>query len=226
MAQKRPDTPEKQLLKLIENPKSRKIKKEKIKHRGLQLFSFGALKGRFSFLRGRLSGIPVLSRAPLDVKAINRILFVCIFILGAVLISTMTVSEMALKQIPEFSPDASTAMKAAQQETVWALKGFKHYLAMSESRNIFDFKALERKPEAVQEVYEEVRVRPIDAELGNLRLAGISWSNNPDAMIENVSTGEMYFLKKGDLVDGKLKIEAVFRNKVVFSYKGEQAELQ
>jgi type II secretory pathway component PulC len=59
-----------------------------------------------------------------------------------------------------------------------------------------------------------------------LRLAGIAWSDNPDAMIENIETNETYFLKQDDLINGKLKIEAIFRNKVILSYQGDQAELQ
>jgi len=55
MSPERPVTPEKQLLNLIEEPRSRSsLQAAAIKRHGLSMISLGALKGRFAFFRERL----------------------------------------------------------------------------------------------------------------------------------------------------------------------------
>jgi type II secretory pathway component PulC len=55
---------------------------------------------------------------------------------------------------------------------------------------------------------------------------GISWSADPDVMIEDGKTQRTIFLKKGQLVDNEIRVEAVFKDKVILSYKGEEIELK
>ena len=225
MAQERPDTPEKQLLKIIENPKSKGVHKDRIKRKGINLFSLGALKGRFSFLRDRLRTGLFFKKPHLEIKSINRILKICILVFSIYLVSTMTISAMNLNTIPDFASGKQSALKVEEPEDIIALRDLPYYLDKVKARNIFDFEAIDTAVEG-EEYVEEKRVREIDVEIQKLRLAGIAWSDNPDAMVENIETNEMYFLKQGDLINGKLKVEAVFRNKVILSYQGDEAELQ
>ena len=60
----------------------------------------------------------------------------------------------------------------------------------------------------------------------NLALVGISWSNDPDVMIEDTKDNRTFFLKKGQLIDNQIKVEAIFKDHVVLSYGGEEVELR
>lgn len=53
MEQEKPSTPEKQLLKIIEDPKTKDLSSRGIKYKGRSLFSFAGFRGRFSFLKKR-----------------------------------------------------------------------------------------------------------------------------------------------------------------------------
>jgi hypothetical protein len=54
---------------------------------------------------------------------------------------------------------------------------------------------------------------------------GISWSDDPDVMIEDTKTQRTFFLKKGQMIDD-IKLEAVFKDKVILNYLGEEIELK
>ena len=58
-----------------------------------------------------------------------------------------------------------------------------------------------------------------------MKLVGIAWSDNPDAMIEDTKVKKTYFVKQGDIING-VRIERIFRDKVVLTYKGEKIELK
>jgi len=60
-----------------------------------------------------------------------------------------------------------------------------------------------------------------------LGLVGIGWSDNPDVMLKNADTGKMYFLKRGERIEGLIKVEAVFQHKVLLTYDdGKELELR
>jgi hypothetical protein len=59
----------------------------------------------------------------------------------------------------------------------------------------------------------------------SLKLVGISWSDQPDAMIEDTKAGKTYFVKKGQLV-GDLKVETVYRDRVILRFGAETIELR
>ena len=81
MVQERSGTPERQLLKLIENPNQQGIRREEVKRKSSSLFSLAALKGRFSFLKGKLGPKLSFKKLPINIKGINIFLKVCIFLL-------------------------------------------------------------------------------------------------------------------------------------------------
>jgi hypothetical protein len=45
-------------------------------------------------------------------------------------------------------------------------------------------------------------------------------------MIEDTKTQRTLFLKKGQRIDNEIKVEAIFKDKVILSYKGEEIELK
>ena len=77
MAQERHSTPEKQLLKLIEDPKAKAtaIKSQTKKHRRRGLFSFSAWVSRFNFFTNKLKAwFKSGELSVLELRMINRLL--------------------------------------------------------------------------------------------------------------------------------------------------------
>jgi type II secretory pathway component PulC len=59
----------------------------------------------------------------------------------------------------------------------------------------------------------------------NLKLVGISWSNDPDAMIEDTKTTRTFFVKRGQMIS-EVKVKDIARDKVVLTYDGEDIDLR
>ena len=84
-------------------------------------------------------------------------------------------------------------------------------------------------PEVADTVDAKTEVKPPSSGIigvtQHLRLAGISWSDDPDAMIEDTRTKRTLFVKRGGMI-GKIKVQAIFKDKVVLFYDGEEIELK
>ncbi len=228
MAQERERTPEKQLLNIIESKDSRgkgaPAQKQAIKRRGLSFFSLGAWKGRFAFLRAGagagLKGGPALR---LDIKAVNRALLLLMLAMMGYLGLSLYTSIKEIGSPPAVKFEMKDASKAAAFSESARLKTVSYYIEKVLTRNIFKMGL--RKIEEEEEVIIE---RPTDV-LGDvashLRLVGISWSDNPDAMIEDTNTMRTFFVKRGHMI-GDLKVHAIFKDKVILMYKGTEIELK
>jgi type II secretory pathway component PulC len=59
----------------------------------------------------------------------------------------------------------------------------------------------------------------------NLKLVGISWSENPDAMIEDSRAMRTFFVKRGQML-GEFKVKAIYKDKVILEYNNEEIELK
>ena len=224
MAQEKNVTPEKQLLQLIEDPKKNdNLKTAAIKHRGMSFFAPAAWLGRFSFFKGR---VKVWSHHPgeafqIDIKLINNLLFLSMLILAFYVTGYTYTSIMHLKKGFKIDFEAVHAGKAKTFQAATLLKAASYYLEKARQRDIF--KMVVQKKEPGQDVGGP-SARLMEA-TQDLRIVGISWSKDPDAMIENTKTRATYFLKKGNVFNN-IKVEAIFKDKVVLSFEGEEIELQ
>lgn len=233
MEQERPSTPEKQLLNLIEDPKEQNLSQKKIKRSSFSLFSFAALRGRFSFLVQSVRSGVFLKSSYWTIKGINNLLKVCIMLLFFYLIGNFTISIIRLKETPEFMTRGSGSSSRIPK-TVLSSRRISYYLDGPRSRNIFRFGDLQEvKEEKQKDIVEEVAPPAEEvytkAELliENLSLAGIGWSDDPDVMISNLDSGKMYFLKRGQRIEGIIKVEAIFENRVILTYdNGNEIELR
>ena len=126
MAQKRSVTPERQLLKLIEDPKGKNsatVKTNKIKRRNLSLFSFGAWLGRASFFRRRVKKWSKESKkSTFDIKAVNRILALCILILLGYFSWSFSMSVMNLEKEIDLGPQTGEIKATAEMPLTSKLK--------------------------------------------------------------------------------------------------------
>ena len=221
-----PLTPEKELLRLIEKPLAKNsLSAAAIKHQGLSFLSAGALKGRFAFLKHRLRGFSKNTAGvkQLDVRVLNLGLELLIFSLAAYLIFNSVFSAMSLKKDVNFQLNAAAAAEAKYSEARSILKAASYYLEKARSRDIFkmvamknpETGALEKKPP--KELLEAAQ---------NYKLVGISWSSDPDVMIEDIKNKRTVFLKKGQMVNNDVKLEAVFKDKVILTFRGAEIELR
>ena len=91
-------------------------------------------------------------------------------------------------------------------------------------RDIFEIGYKPIEPPAVDEGDKLPSQKTLEA-TRNLNLVGISWSDDPDAMIEDTQALRTFFVKRGDYI-GSIKVEAIFKEKVLLSVDGEEVELK
>lgn len=226
MAQERPLTPEKQLLRLIEGQKTNApgIQAQAIKHRSLSLFSFGAWLGRLSFFKEVFKKWLHGTRPyQLDIKLINKLLCLFIFVLAVYFISNLFSSLINLKKTPylEFKPQEGASFAGAQEPS-FLKKAASYYLEKVRERDIFKMGA--KKPTAQATSPNGPSSSIIEA-TQHLKLVGISWSKDPDAMIEDTKALRTFFVKRGQMI-GEIKVQAIFKDKVVLGFGGEEIELR
>ncbi|MDD4939661.1 MAG: hypothetical protein PHE18_05205 [Candidatus Omnitrophica bacterium] len=219
MAQQ-PLTPEKQLLKLIEGAEPQKsFQGAAVKHRSLSLISFGAWKGRFLFFKKRFKEHSRGRARQLDVKLLNRVLALLVFILAAYFLISLPVSVMNLKNIENVRPVPEASRVQPEKEDTVLKRALTYYLEKARERDIFKMGKI-----AVPFSGTLPSARILEA-TKDLKLVGIAWSNNPDAMIEDAAAKKTFFIKRGEMIGG-IKVQAIFKDKVVLSYEGEEVELK
>ncbi len=227
MAQERPFTPEKQLLKLIEDPKLKpaSFNSLAIKHQGLSLFSFGAWVGRVSFFKDWFKKqFQKPHTQGFDVKIISKVLGICILALIFYFINNLYTSFVSLKNplnlalevkkedLDTFGPVDSLVSKRAVT----------YFLEKIRQRDIFNMGQSGKNDSQI--IPRAPSSRIIEA-TQFLKLVGISWSNDPDAMIEDTKAMRTVFIKRGGVI-GEVKVQAIFKDKVILSYAGEEIELR
>lgn len=227
MVQKRFATPERELLKLIEDSKAEKgqvVQAVSIKRRNLSLLSLGAWKGRILFFRDRLrKWLRREKDHPADIRSANLVLILLVAALIFYLMTSVYLSMNELKKIPElkFKEEESTKTLTETSPTVSITKNaVSYYLEKARERDIF----VMGKKEVKDERYTAPTSKGIEA-TQNLKLVGISWSDDPYAMVENTKALKTYFVKRGDKI-GKVVVDGVSRDRVILNYEGEKIELK
>jgi len=139
MAQERYVTPEKQLLRLIEDPKAKfpETKTFRAKYRGLSLFSPASWMGRLSFFKESLKRSFKLGRIrQLDIKAINRILGFCIFILICYSVVNFYISINSLKRSKDLGRGIKKQAEIIPESSILK-RTASYYLEKVRERGIF-----------------------------------------------------------------------------------------
>lgn len=224
-----PLTPEKQLLKLIENPKKESVQAASVQRGARQWFSLGALRGRLAFLQSiSFPNFLHLDRRnfrSFGVKELNLALKVAIFFLVLYFGYSLVAMALQLKRASNFifKPELSLL---PPDESATAVKSLPYYLEKVSARNIFT----PATPPAAEEVHvtqEFVSVSEGGEDpTKNLSLVGIAWSENPEAMIEDKALTRTHFLTRGQSIDNKTKVIAIFKDRVILQYKNREIELK
>lgn len=225
MEPSREPSPEKQLLKLIEDSEPGKTKKGLVGRRGSSFLSLGAFKGRWSFFRNRLKGFTGFKKESFDIKKINFYLKICVVTLITYFTISFSISAFRLEKMSTISLDAEITEDVVAAEIPKPLKKLSYYLEKVRGADIFNPSWVDTETGQSDSEAKRVAVSEMQKIAENFKLTGISWSDDPDVMIEDVEMGKIYFLKKGEMI-GDMKIETILKNKVILSYKGKEIILK
>ena len=219
-------TPEKQLLKLIENPKQASVRVESAKREGKKWFSFPALKGRLDFWKGtsvkQWFSLKKFSQSAHGLERINVVLKILIVLVA--IYTGYSVFKM-VKEIKNaanliLAPD-STAPDAPAPAL--GLQNVSYYLEKIKGRNIF----VSAQPEPVVTA-EKVAAEGVPGEdpFKDFSLVGIAWSNDPEAMIEDTKLNRTFFMKRGQVLLNGVRVVTIFKDKVILGHKNKEFELR
>jgi hypothetical protein len=154
----------------------------------------------------------------LNIKAVNAVFFVLIAVIALFYLNGISNSLRKIRNINLGDLVLTKNEPAASKENS-RLNPFPFYLEQVKKRDIF--RMGQKPPQDGSEVISSKA-----AEAGQtLKLVGISWSDLPDAMIEDTKAGKTFFVKKGQIV-GDFVVEAIYKEKVVLKYGAESIELR
>ena len=230
MAENEPITPEQQLLKLIEGQgkpgAEGKGAPGKARVRGISAGSLlkipSAMLAKLSFWKRRSKKKSFSKRSPFSIGEVNKALVAATAVLFIYVVFDAVASARNLQRPPNFEPMKEVKVKAGK-EAVQPLAEASYFLQKVSSRDIFQEG---RTAAPVQAAPEAVNVQETAEAIQDLALVGISWSSNPDAIIENKAKQRTFFVKRGQDVGDGIKVEAIFKDHVVVTFEDREYELR
>ncbi len=158
-----------------------------------------------------------------DLRLANGILLavivcLCVYLAVQLVSTTSTLSAMSKKGYSL----AGLMQQGAGFKDIASVRGMSYYSEKVSRRNIF------KRGARIEEEKQKADISPSAKALEllqALRLVGISWSDDPDAMVENTKAGQTFFIKEGQSV-GELRVESIAKDKIVFRYNKELVELK
>lgn len=201
--------PEERLLKIIENPMSAKSAGSVALNKPVD----GAPRNILALAKRFNIGVDFFKR--LGLRRINIIVAAVAVIVTLVwLIDFFTmnralkVRESKIKPAADDSAKEVDSSKAAKMPT-------HEMIAAAKKRNIFT---------SSPTVPEAVMLQDSQA-IADLKLVGIIWSDNPQAMIEDTKGQKTYLLSTGDKI-GKFKVKQILRDKAIIAGDDWEKELR
>jgi len=217
---------------LIEEQKGKNpaaVQAHALKRRSMSFVSLGAWLGRFSFSKDWFRRkIESFRGQSLDTKSVNRILFLCACVFTLYFLVSTTTALIQLNRPPDLDvPASGDGASVNLMERVFLKKAVSYYLEKIGGRDIFRMGTVQKATTGADGAQTGMKVtsaKILDA-TESLKLVGISWSANPDAIIEDTKETKTFFVKTGQKI-GDVKIQAIFKDKVILSYEGEETELK
>jgi hypothetical protein len=154
----------------------------------------------------------------LNLKVLNLFLLAGVVFLAVRFVNIISASVKKLGSI-NLSVAAEPARSDMKEKA--ALGGLADYLAKVKKRNIFEIGAGKKPDDLIAAGPSSKAVEATQ----NLRLVGISWSDSPDAMIEDIKSLKTFFVKKDQMI-GDVKVETITKEKVVLRYGQELIEIK
>ena len=208
-------TPAEQLLELVSDKDTQ------------QSFQIGPKKKRvwrkvvFEVLSSRTNSLIFLIknfRLKLTLKNLNKTLFISCIILFIYSLSGFVFQDISIKRV--YKKARYTRYSGARKEVEKKPKAFLYYLEMVQRRNVFN--PIELGREIIEK--KVVKKKDLSKLIKEFTLVGISWSNEPVAMIEDQERKKTYFLKKGDILRD-IEVKEILEDRVILIYEGFELEL-
>ena len=224
-------TPEKQLLKLIEEPDAANVDKVGSTYRTKRFLSGGFLAGITGlFGKKGAGGLRKIAAPSVDIEGINLILKLCIIATAAYLVFYVVMSMKDMAATPKLfvmgTTGSATGKEANVAEIQASLQPTSYYLDKAGVRDIFS--PFVEKMAETPVLKKDEKPAPSAEMAGfveSLRLVGIAWMERPEVIIENTKMLKTFFLKEGDsFMDAKVK--KIYPDRVVIVYKGQESELR
>jgi type II secretory pathway component PulC len=156
-------------------------------------------------------------RKPSDIKILNICLLICSVFLFLYFVENIMSS---LKKMNSMEFTVPQLVYRASSGSVSSLREAAFYIDKVKQRDIFKMVSKARV-DAISDVISSKAAEVAQ----NFRLVGISWSSDPDAMIEDVKMQRTLFVKKGQKV-GEAKVESIMKDRVLLRYGEELIELR
>jgi len=233
-------TPEERLLRLIESGEKGELQ-PRATHRSV-LGSLRTWSKQLFARRNKANGSSWFRSGPglapeLNLRLMNRALVVFLVLVGAGIAFNMNRVRIMPKYLTGRAVEPSPAVEneAGVRRGLAALRPFLDYLKEVEERDIFNPapapkpKNLEPKAKPLQPLKpltppQSNALQVLQAKVKTLKLVGISWGEDPVAMIEDTTKKETNFLKAGQSIN-EIQVKTILRDKVVLSYKDAEYEI-
>ena len=202
-------TPEEKLLKIIENPNVEKRSPSVI----------GRMKAAGAAPLKDWLGIFHIDRDILkrfNLKLVNVVIAVVCLVITIVWIFNFAINGLGMSRRFDQIIAGPAAVEREEQKSQKTDVSIEEALTQVKRRNMFTL--MPSKEEAQASV-------DIGLTLGNLKLVGILWSDNPQAMIENSKEQKTYFVSRGDKI-GDIEVRDIMRDKVKIGKGAEEWELR
>jgi len=204
-------TPEERLLRIIENPQGEQRKPILgAKAAGIDI---GALAANFKSLHFDKNIFKNI-----NFKMVNRaVLALCVIFTLFTVFNYLKFKSALSGRLVKIISDANAA-RPAQADSVLPEISISQTLDLAKRRNMFSF----LPPVSV--------IKPgvaLDAAqmVSTLKLVGIMWSDNPQAMIEDTKAQKTLLLGTSDQI-GELKIKKILKDKVILSKDDQEWDLR
>lgn len=223
-------SPEKRLLNIIEGEgNDAETGKPLRANRARKLFSLSALKGKISFLKAHRLKEPIkIPKLAFNLGSFNLLMQLCIVVLVIYLGMSVKVEfSRLLKHNWDDNALQGPVISADVKAVASLLQSDSYYLNKVKSRNLFGFADEPKENKKVDFKETEKKNEPSELEkiAKNLKLVGISWSSDPDAIIEDEKAQKTYFVKTGHKIN-EIVVQAIYQDKVILHYKSQEVELR
>ena len=220
-------SPEKRLLDIIEGKKGNSPSGSEL-GTGKKFFLPQSLQARMSFFRDKLKkGSRGRQNKLPGLKTVNVVLQAAIAVIAVSMGIGFKLDLDAINKGNFFSAENTQAeAQAGAIEVVSLLQPVDAYLNKAQARDLFQM-AGEKKPEsgpAFKEPDKEV-ISKLEETAKTLKLVGISWSNDPDAIVEDTKIQKTYFVKKGSMIDS-ITVKEILRDRIILRCQGEEVDLR
>ncbi|MCK5288197.1 MAG: hypothetical protein KAJ79_03975, partial [Candidatus Omnitrophica bacterium] len=168
----------------------------------------------------------------LSIKAVNGFMTLVLIVLAVTFIYIISGAMNDLKKVK------NRGLKSGEIESLLVFQGrtlndryLSYYMNKINKRDIFKMENVEEEivqkeePDLTAKINMKSPNEMIIEATKNLKLVGISWSNNPDALIEDTEALRSFIVRKGDMI-GEVKVDDILKDKVLLGFKGEQIEIK